>query len=109
MLSGINYFRIQAQYGSTWGAQHGGSTGTCTTIPLAANEVITSMDVGNIYVTNYYRATMICHIKLYTSIATYGPYKGCNTPQNFLLANGLAYLKGNCGQMIDGLQLVYYN
>ena len=68
------------------------------------------MDIGAMYIGSYYNTIMICYIKFYTNIATYGPYNGCSSPSNtYSLGNGLAYLKGRCGQKIDSLQLVYYN
>lgn len=108
----IYSFRIQVQYGSTWGSQHGGFSGSCKSITLFSNEVITRVDIGTAF-SSQYHALLTCDITFYTNKATYGPYIGpqsvCTTHYTFNLVGGLAYLRGDCGDMLDGLRLAYYN
>ena len=64
------------------------------------------MDVGAAF-NGFY--TIICYITFYTNIATYGPYRACNSYNTYNLSVGLAYLMGNCRDDLDGLKLAYYN
>ena len=64
------------------------------------------MDIGAAF-NGYYMET--CYLKFYTNIATYGPYSACTGYNSYSLSVGLAYLMGNCGGELDGLQLAYYN
>ena len=101
----FTFIRVQATYGSTLAPVRGGCAGEVINVALAANEVITKMDVGAAH-NGYY--TEVCYIKIYTNVKNYGPYKGCDTFTTYELGSGLAYLSGRSGSELDNIVLNYY-
>ena len=90
------------------GPAHGacGFLSSAYQVSFATNETIIKIDVGAAFINQIME---ICYMQFYTNIATYGPYKGCSVFNTYSLSLGLAYLMGNCGSDLDGLQLAYYN
>ena len=64
------------------------------------------MDVG-VEFNGLYVAT--CYIRFYTNIKTYDPISACSTYNTYSLSLGLAYLLGNCGGKVNGLQMAYHH
>ena len=88
-----------------WTSKRGGCRGEEISLSFAPNETITRMSVGAAF--NGYHVE-VCYIHVYTTVQSYGPYKGCNTYSTYDLQDGLAYLSGYYGEELGGLIMNYF-
>jgi hypothetical protein len=103
---------IQAQYGTVWAPVHGGAagqTGTPQVVTLNAGEKITAITGASGGGGGC--SWCVCYLKFETSNGrVFGPYDagcGAGSAKRYTLGNGLSYLSGGSGNLLDSVQANY--